>query len=292
MNKKTSLFCAFAFLAAALNAFDFAPAPLADKAGETLANIKAAQTKTPSYLLEPIYFTVSQSSSAAAQTPAECYAVVLNYKWLLTYQSCVNPSAKKGGDKFTINFNGAKYSAVFSGNKEALDYDTDSQTGAVVLNMRKIVITKQGGAITFADFIAKNNGGRFAKKSNYATILLMSVTAKELNDYYFKRAINNGTFSSPSVKTPFKIKSMDGFNLSADTDDTNSLQGEPLYMIYKTGNKIMVGVNAAKNGEPRKYVIFGVGMTRMMHFTMWNTAAGMIIVSDLADIILPFPPSM
>jgi hypothetical protein len=96
---------------------------------------------------------------------------------------------------FTINFNGAKYSAVFSGNKEALDYDTDSQTGAVVLNMRKIVITKQGGAITFADFIAKNNGGRFAKKSNYATILLMSVTAKELNDYYFKRAINNGTFS-------------------------------------------------------------------------------------------------
>ncbi len=287
MNKKTCLFFAFAFLAAALNAFDFAPAPLAEQAGEKLANIKAAQTKTPSYLLEPIYFTVSQSASSS-----DCYAVVLNSKWLLTYQSCVNPSAKKGGDKFTINFNGAKYSAVFSGNKEALDYDTDSQTGAVVLNMRKIVITKQGGAVTFADFIAKNDGGRFAKKSNYATILLMSVTAKELNDYYFKRAINNGIFSTPSVKTPFKIKAMDGFNVSVDTDDANSLQGEPLYMIYKTGNKIMVGLNAAKNGEPRRYIIFGVGMTRMMHFTMWNTAAGMMIVSDLADIVLPFPPSM
>lgn len=290
MNKKTCLFCAFAFLAAALNAFDFAPAPLADKAGETIANIKAAQTKTPSYLLEPIYFTVSQSS-ATSENSAECYAVVLNSKWLLTYQSCVNPAVKKG-ERFVINFGGAKYQAVFSATQKDVDYDTDAQTGAVVLNMRKIVIAKQGGAITFADFIAKNDGGRFAKKSNYATILLMSVTAKELKDYYFKKAINEGTFSSPSVKTPFKIKAMDGFNLSADTDDTNSLQGEPLYMIYKTGNKIMIGVNAAKNGEPRKYIIFGVGMTRMMHFTMWNTAAGMIIVSDLADIVLPFPPSM
>ena len=303
MNKKTCFLLICTFLAVSLNAFEFAPAPLVDQAGKKIANIKASQSKTPSYLLEPIYFTVTpvpatpraiapgQPAPVSDAKNADCYAVVLNYKWLLTYQSCVNPLPNKA-ETFTINLGGARHMAVFNGGQKEVDYDTDSQTGAVVLNMRKIVIAQKGGSITFADFIAKNNGGRFAKKSNYATILLMSVTAKELNDYYFKRAINEGIFSTPSVKTPFKVKAMEGFNITVDTDDINSLQGEPLYMTYKTGNKIMIGVNSAKNGEPRKYKIFGVGMTRMMHFTMWNTASGMIIVSDLSDIILPFPPCM
>lgn len=303
MTKHITLFFIVLFGAVSLNASDFVPDNIAMQVQAILTSAKENQSKTPSYLLEPIYFTVTpvpatpraiapgQPAPVSDAKNADCYAVVLNYKWLLTYQSCVNPLPNKA-ETFTINLGGARHMAVFNGGQKEVDYDTDSQTGAVVLNMRKIVIAQKGGSITFADFIAKNNGGRFAKKSNYATILLMSVTAKEINDYYFKRAINEGIFSTPSLKTPFKVKAMDGFNITVDTDDTNSLQGEPLYMTYKTGNKIMIGVNSAKNGEPRKYKIFGVGMTRMMHFTMWNTASGMIIVSDLSDIILPFPPCM